>query len=98
MDNLARLREAQGLTQTELADAIGANQATISKIERGIGNPSLATIIKIASALGVHPTDLFSRDMLEQRAISALNSIKDGPTREAAVTVLEAMSQKPPND
>jgi transcriptional regulator with XRE-family HTH domain len=93
MDNLARIREARGLTQTQLAEAIGANQATISKIEKGVGNPTLDMIQRLAGALHVHPSELFIRDALEQRAIDALHRLRDDGAREAALTVLEAMAQ-----
>ena len=44
-------RAARGITQKQLACETGINQADISKIERGIGNPTLETINRIASAL-----------------------------------------------
>jgi len=94
MDNLKRIREARRLTQTQLAEAIGANQATISKIERGEGNPTLDVINRIATALHVHPSDLFSRGALEQRALSALQCLNDEGAREAAIIVLESMAAR----
>lgn len=94
MDNLARIRTARGLTQSQLAEAVGANQATISKIESGTGNPTLDMINRIAAALHVHPSALFSRASLEQRALEAIQRIKDDGSREAAVIVLESMAQK----
>ncbi|MFY0633652.1 MAG: helix-turn-helix transcriptional regulator [Vannielia sp.] len=50
-DSLARLRKERGLTQAQLADAAGINQATISKIERGEANPTLSMLRKITEAL-----------------------------------------------
>jgi transcriptional regulator with XRE-family HTH domain len=93
MDNLARIRKARRLTQTQLAEAVGANQATISKIEKGTGNPTLDMIQRIATALKVHPSQLFTRDALEQRAVDALDKMSDTHAKEAAITVLEAMAQ-----
>lgn len=94
MDNLARIRSERGLTQSQLAEAIGANQATISKIESGRGNPTLDLINRIAAALDVHPSALFSRDALEQRALDALDHLVDVKAKEAAVIVLESMAQR----
>lgn len=91
MDNLSRIRDARGLTQSQLAEAIGANQATISKIEKGIGNPTLDMIQRIAAALRVHPSQLFSRDAKAQRIMDALDRLPDDQAREAALIVLEAM-------
>lgn len=34
-ENVAALRKARGLSQTELADAVGTTQITISRIETG---------------------------------------------------------------
>ena len=93
MQNLARLRKARGLTQQQLADATSVNQATISKIEKGRGNPTLDLIERIAAVLHIHPSELFSRDVLEQRVVDALHNLKDDRAREAAVTVLEAMAR-----
>lgn len=45
----ARIRA--GLTQRQLAELCGIRQSDLSKIERGIGNPSLKTLERIASAL-----------------------------------------------
>lgn len=46
------MREKLGITQTELAERIQANQSTISKIEHGVKNPSAAVIYKIAKVFG----------------------------------------------
>ena len=46
-------RKNAGLTQQELADRIGANKGYISRIERGLTVPTVATLYKIASAMGL---------------------------------------------
>jgi transcriptional regulator with XRE-family HTH domain len=46
------LREKHSLTQVELAEKAGLPQAQISRIERGVVNPTSATLGKIAEALG----------------------------------------------
>ena len=48
---ITRAREKAGLTQVQLSKLSGIDQADISKIERGIGNPSLEKLKKIANAL-----------------------------------------------
>lgn len=45
-------RAAAGISQKELAERTGIDQSDISKIERGIANPSTATLERIAKALG----------------------------------------------
>lgn len=49
---LIALREKRGLSQSELARQTGINQAEISRIERGSGNPTEKTLIRLADALG----------------------------------------------
>ena len=50
---LARARREAGLTQIELAARSGVQQAAISRVERGVGNPTLALVEALASCLGV---------------------------------------------
>ena len=45
-------REKAGITQKELAEKTGIYQADISKIERGLGNPSILTLKRLADGLG----------------------------------------------
>ena len=46
-------RENVNMTQKELAEKTGIYQADISKLERGIGNPSLSTLKRLADGLGM---------------------------------------------
>lgn len=45
------LREQRGMTQAQLAELSGINQADISRIERGATNPTAKTLQRIARAL-----------------------------------------------
>ena len=56
---IRRLREAQRLTQEELAKKAGVTQGYIAQLERGLRkNPSLPALKKLAKALGVPMTEL----------------------------------------
>ncbi len=46
-------RESANITQKELAEKTGIYQADISKLERGLGNPSLATLKRLAEGLSM---------------------------------------------
>lgn len=46
-------RKLAQVTQKELAQRTGIYQADISKIERGIGNPSISTLNRLAQGLGM---------------------------------------------
>ena len=59
-NNLAKIIGKHQLTQTELSKITGIHQAEISKIERGIGNPSIKTLQRIAKGLGLN-LELFIR-------------------------------------
>lgn len=48
-----------GLTQQELADLCGFNRTLIVAIEKGRQNCSTMSLMKIAKALDVSPSDLF---------------------------------------
>lgn len=46
-------RNSQDLTQKELAERTGINQADISKIENGTRNPSLNLLKRLADGMGM---------------------------------------------
>lgn len=50
---LRQHREAQGLTQERLAEKAALDQTYISGIERGLRNPGIKNIVRLARALGV---------------------------------------------
>ena len=49
---LLKTREEMNVTQTELSKISNVDQGDISKIERGLGNPTIAKINKLFKALG----------------------------------------------
>ena len=49
---LAKTREELNITQTELSKKSHIDQGDISKIEKGIGNPTIAKLNKLFKALG----------------------------------------------
>src|SRR5215218_9809056 len=51
--NVVRMRDSRGLTQAQLAEALGVAQPRIAEIERGDANPRLITLSRLALALGV---------------------------------------------
>ena len=46
-------RKRSGITQAELAERTGINQADISKLENGNANPSLKKLQRIAEGMGM---------------------------------------------
>ena len=56
--NIRKLREVKGITQEELAAAVGMMRSNISRIEGGKHSPTLETMERIAKALKVSVADL----------------------------------------
>lgn len=52
-ENLIKARDLAGMTQKQLAESTGIYQADISKIERGLANPSLSTLKRLADGMGL---------------------------------------------
>ena len=48
---LSAARAKKGLSQKALSEATGIDQSDISKIERGVANPSVSTLSRLAEAL-----------------------------------------------
>ena len=57
---ISKARSEKNMTQKELSEITKIYQAEISKIERGIGNPSIKTLERIAEGLGLK-LELFIR-------------------------------------
>jgi len=58
-NTLRQAREAAGLTQGQLAEAIGVSRKTINTVENGVFTPSATLAIKLAQALNVPVEQLF---------------------------------------
>lgn len=56
--NVRKARKALGISQESLGLEIGIDRTYISGIERGVRNPSLDVIIKLAEHLNVTPAQL----------------------------------------
>lgn len=59
---LKTLREAQGLSQEELAHRCDLHRTYVSGIERGVRNPTLTVLEKLAIGLSVPISNLTSME------------------------------------
>lgn len=50
---LLKARKSQNLTQKELSERTGITQSDISKIEKGVRNPSLEMLKRLAAGMGM---------------------------------------------
>lgn len=55
-----RLRQEKGYSQEEFAFRVGLHQTYVSSVERGERNVTIQTADRIARALGITLTELFS--------------------------------------
>jgi transcriptional regulator with XRE-family HTH domain len=56
------LRLARGLTLRRMAADAGVTESFLSQVERGVASPSIATVQRIARALGQSIAELFAAD------------------------------------
>jgi len=56
--NLKRIRTEKGISQGEISRKLEVDKGFVSNIENGKTNPTLATIAKIAKAIGVSVGEL----------------------------------------
>ncbi len=59
-NHLSSLRTAAGLTQAQLATAVGVTRKTINTVERGHYVPSTVLALRLAAALGTTVEEIFS--------------------------------------
>lgn len=56
---IGELREAAGLTQAEAAEELGMTVSNYQRIEHGLQNLSIKTMVSVARVLGVPVSKLF---------------------------------------
>ncbi|MCX8090467.1 MAG: helix-turn-helix transcriptional regulator [Verrucomicrobiae bacterium] len=56
--SVRRQREARKLTQEKLAELAGLDPTYISGIERGLRNPGIKNVARLAKALGITTAEL----------------------------------------
>ena len=92
-ERVRETRIARGMTQQELADAIGMkSRSTINKIELGSRNTKLDTATKIARALNVDPDYLVFGDEEDRKAeIERLFNLLPDDQQESVLSFLRSM-------
>lgn len=64
--SIRQIREAAGITQAELARRLGITQAAVARWESGRRQAKIATLHRIAEALGLNLTVIFSAGAVPQ--------------------------------
>lgn len=86
-------REARGITQAQLGQAVGVTFQQIQKYERGANRVSAATMLKIADALTCHVADLYgdpdpeAASMSERAILRLWQDLTEGQ-RDATVNMI----------
>lgn len=62
--NVRGLRGERGLTQEQLAHDAEIDVTYLRGIEAGRRNPSVSVLVRLAGALGCHPTKLLDDDVV----------------------------------
>lgn len=99
-NNVKHLRSVKGISQQTLADKIGVDRSTISRIENGEIETTIDNAMKIANVLKVNIEDLITKDLTfdngtlidvdcETIQIPVLGTIKSGIAIEAQEDILE---------
>jgi transcriptional regulator with XRE-family HTH domain len=95
---LRKARKNAALTQGEVAERVGLSRTSITNIEKGRQHFLLHHLFLLASAVGVHPTELLPQgeaaleELLPARALRAL---PDEQSRDFAARVLSRRSEDP---
>jgi transcriptional regulator with XRE-family HTH domain len=58
---IEELRREANLTHEDLADRLDISFQRISELERGVANPTFATLLRITGGLGIELSDLMER-------------------------------------
>jgi transcriptional regulator with XRE-family HTH domain len=64
--NVRRCRQARGLSQEQLAFEAGMKRSYLSELERGLRNPSVRALGRLAAALDVEAMVLLTLDVDEK--------------------------------
>ncbi|WP_234715957.1 helix-turn-helix domain-containing protein [Sphingopyxis macrogoltabida] len=70
--NLRRLRKEREISQEDFATDSGFDRGYISGVERGVRNPSVLVLERIAVALGVDVAELLDAQLATRFAASAI--------------------------
>ncbi|WP_235989050.1 helix-turn-helix domain-containing protein [Pseudomonas lopnurensis] len=86
---IAVRRKAKGLTQAQVAEIMGVEKETISRMENGVISPTLPRLQQIADILECSPSDLFRTGPTNaaDHAQSIGEMIQDLPENERMLVV-----------
>lgn len=100
--NIKDIRIRKGLTQSEVASALGVSSVVYSRYETGSRQPSIDVLVQMANIFGVTVDYLLGRKVAEDSSLSdfeqqLLNAARnaDERARQDALKLLNAYSINP---
>ena len=87
-EKIKTLRKSAKYTQEVFSEKIGIEPQNLSRIERGLNFPSLATFLKIAEVLNIKPNDLLDvESYMEENLLenTIINIVKSQPLNQKRV-------------
>jgi len=85
-ERIKKIRKQKGFSQTELGERIGVSQQVITNYERGMREPNIKTLLKIAGALDVSLEALIGKKTIKP----------DDQTSRTLKNCFEQVKQLPP--
>ena len=95
--NVRRLRRRHDLTLDVLAERAGVSKGTVIGVEQARANPSIATLCRLADALGVGVSTLIESDAIPQIRIKRRADTPALWRNETGSQALFLMGTDPPN-
>ncbi|MGH8816256.1 MAG: helix-turn-helix domain-containing protein, partial [Achromobacter pestifer] len=74
---LRTLRRQQSLSLEQLAQRTGLTKSYLSKLERGLSEPSISTVLRLAEAYGVGVSQLVGTDDTAQDEVVSVVRVAD---------------------
>lgn len=94
---IAHLRTSRGLTQKELADAVGLSVRTLARLEHEeVEDPPVGWFVNLSIALGVEPSDLLGDAELQWKTYSEKTATPPPEDWIAEARLRRGLSPTPP--
>ncbi|MCX7570355.1 helix-turn-helix transcriptional regulator [Tumebacillus sp. DT12] len=94
-DNVKRAREANGLSQRQLASKLSFSSMTLSKVERGVSTTSPSNLREISAMLKIPYESLYSEDTSQYEMTQNIErSLENGDDLEGALALAEKLIEQ----
>lgn len=88
MNNLRQIRKSKGITMKQLGQMVGTAESTISLYERGIHDPDITTLNRLADVLDVSVDELIGRNESQKDAADDAWELRERLRRDPDMRIL----------